>query len=332
VAGYLMVPINSNGVVVDLNIAENAKTAMDASLDLNDIFLYSHGWSTDADGAMTLYNRFSIEFMRWLARNPRAGTHPHGALSVGIHWPSELTEEGGIVPKAFADILGAVQPLTFYTMEKRADTTGTHGVYAVLRQLIQNYVPRAATGGEAPPALRIHLIGHSFGCKVVTAAVEAVYEDIASGTMLPPAGLSFNVVLIQAAFENKQLDVAKCYGDLEKLNLRMLVTTSQKDTALTKAFPMAHRLVDFFNLDPAPALGAAGPTPATKNAFGGADDINVGPNFSVTASANCTKRLVVADLTDLHAAHTESDSQWGGHHSGFSHDEVYALVAGFLRL
>ena len=131
---------------------------------------------------MTLYNRFSIEYMAWLAENV-AMPHPvHGALSVGIHWPSELTEEGGNVPPAFASLLGAVQPLTFYTMEKRADTTGTHGVYAVLRQLVANWSPRAgAVDASAKQMLRLNLIGHSFGCKVVTSAIEALYEDLDAG-------------------------------------------------------------------------------------------------------------------------------------------------------
>src|SRR5579885_342942 len=146
---FMMVPINANGVVIDQNIATNATNAMSAVLNYNDIYVYSHGWSTDANGAMTLYNRFSIEYMAWLATNMQG--HPaHGSLSVGIHWPSELTEEGGNVPPAFAALLGSIQPLTFYTMEKRADTTGTHGVYAVLRQLISSWTPRqpAANASE----------------------------------------------------------------------------------------------------------------------------------------------------------------------------------------
>ncbi|MDP9024961.1 MAG: hypothetical protein M3N13_06300, partial [Candidatus Eremiobacteraeota bacterium] len=242
---FLMVPINANGVVTDSNIATNAQNAMGAALNVSDIYLYSHGWSTDATGAMTLYNRFSIEYLRWLAEYatlPADGTphSAHGALSVGIHWPSQLTEEGGNVPPEFAKLLGAVQPLTFYTMEKRADTTGTHGVYAVLRQLITNWAPHGAAT-EQQQILRVNVIGHSFGCKVVTSAIEALYEDLHSGKLETAADLRFNVVLIQAAFENKQLDPKACYGDVESLNLRMLVTTSQKDTALTQAFPLAHK-------------------------------------------------------------------------------------------
>jgi len=324
---FLMVPINANGVVIDTNIATNAKNAMGAALNNSDVYVYSHGWSTDASGAMTLYNRFSIEYMSWLAQNTQA--HPaHGALSVGIHWPSELTEEGGNVPPAFAAILGAVQPLTFYTMEKRADTTGMHGVYAVLRQIITNWAPRP-NAPAGPQTLTINLIGHSFGCKVVTSAVEAIYEDLDSGKLATAADLRFNVVLIQAAFENKQLDPKNCYGDIGKLKLRMLVTKSQKDTALTKAFPLAHKIVDFFG-HPAPALGAEGPTPETVVTFGSADEIAISPGFTAAQAAACKKRLVVADLTPLHAANPDGDSEWGGHHSDFNHPEVYALVAGFL--
>jgi hypothetical protein len=76
-SGFLMVPINENGVVVDTNIATNAANAMAPDIDLNEIFLYSHGWSTDADGAMTLYNRFSIQFSRSLVgRRCRPGCAP----------------------------------------------------------------------------------------------------------------------------------------------------------------------------------------------------------------------------------------------------------------
>jgi len=330
-SAFLMVPINANGVVMDADIAGNAANAMSAALNISDVFVYSHGWSTDADGAMTLYNRFSIEFMHWLADNPAGPALTHSALSVGIHWPSELTEDSGSVPPAFAAVLDKVQPLTFYTMEKRADSTGTHGVYAVLRQLISNYSrPPVLPPASAAP-LTINLIGHSFGCKVVTSALEAIYADLKTGKLQSPLqGLRFRLVLIQGAFENKQLDPKACYGDVAALDIQMLVTTSQLDSALVSAFPLAHRLVDFFG-DPAPALGAAGPTAATIAAFGGADQLSIVPAFDTTLASAATERLVVADLTPLHAAHPENDNQWGGHHSDFNHPEVYALIAGFLR-
>ena len=47
---FLLVPINANGVVIDPNISTNAKNAMSAALNYNDVYLYSHGWSTGCDG------------------------------------------------------------------------------------------------------------------------------------------------------------------------------------------------------------------------------------------------------------------------------------------
>ncbi len=328
-AHFLMVPINANGVVIDPNIACIAQNAMTAELGLNEIIIYSHGWSTDADAAMALYNRFSIEFARWLVNNAaKAGLRPlNGPLSVGIHWPSEVSENASTTSPEFAQIIQGIQPLSFYTMEKRADAIGTHGVYALLRQLIQS---RGTRPGSAP--LRVTFIGHSFGCKVVTSAVEEIYDSIRdpqNSLEAPPEGLELNLVLIQAAFQDTCLDAHQVYGDIANLPIRMLVTTSQKDTALTQAFPLAHKIVDFFD-DTAKALGADGPTAATRTAFGGSDDLDIAPGFAVAQSLAARKRLVVADLTKLHQAHPEGDHSWGGHHSDFNHDEVYALIAGFL--
>lgn len=326
-SGFLMVPINENGVVVDTNIATNAANAMAPDIDLNEIFLYSHGWSTDADGAMTLYNRFSIEFSRFLVGRPvPAGLRAvAGLLSVGIHWPSEIVEDGSNVPDAFAKIIGMVQPLTLYSMERRADAVGMHGVYSVLRQFITNWQPR---NRALQLPLRINLLGHSFGCKVIAAAVQAIADDLVSRKIEPKVDLLWNVVLIEPAFQTNNLSPGGCYEDLAGMpNLRLLVTTSQEDTALTEAFPLAHRIVDFFGVDS--ALGATGPDDKTVAAFGGATHLPIVPGFSLAQSKAATTKLVVADLTPLHRANPNR-SGWGGHHSDFNYSEVYALVAGFL--
>jgi hypothetical protein len=328
-SSFFMVPVNENGIVVDTAIQTNTISAMDPDLNLNEIFLYPHGWSTDADGAMALYNRFSIEFTRWLVRNATAKslTLPESTLSIGIHWPSEIVEDGSNVPAEFKAVIGNVQPLTFYTMKKRADTVGSNGVYAVLRQLLTCWQPRVEL--PAPPKLIINLIGHSFGCKVICAALEAIRKDAIGGALSLPASLRFNVVLIEGAFENMYLDPSEPYGDVPTLPLRMLVTRSDLDTALTQAFPIAHRIVDWFGAAQ-PALGAGGPTIVTRTAFGGPGlDINVGPGFDGAPVHASQERLIVANLTPLHAANPAGNG-WGGHHSDFNYDEVYDLIGSFL--
>jgi hypothetical protein len=41
-------------------------------------------------------------------------------------------------------------------------------------------------------------------------------------------------------------------------------------------------------------------------------------------------KLIVADLTELHAAHLENNSSFSGHHSDIFYNEIYALPGGFF--
>ena len=72
--------------------------------------------------------------------------------------PTELSLPGALSPKKWINFGNA---FTFWTMKARAGVVGATGLSQVLRAL----QPRRAAGG------RVHLIGHSFGGKVVTAAL-----------------------------------------------------------------------------------------------------------------------------------------------------------------
>lgn len=60
----------------------------------------------------------------------------------------------------FSSLLAPLQQLTFWTMKKRAQTVGENGMHPLLK-CIQ----------RIEPALRIHLMGHSFGCIVTSAGL-----------------------------------------------------------------------------------------------------------------------------------------------------------------
>src|SRR5213078_73144 len=168
---FITIPINENGVILDDKINSILSQAMNVPFGFSDVFLYSHGWWTNANRAMEDYNRFSIEFARMvgtLALNapPVLPNLPASSLGIGIHWPSMLCEDEN-------SIVNFGQALSFYTMEKRADTVGQHGVYTILRLVLQG---RAAS----PSPLRIHWLGHSFGCKVVCSALQEIVNDKAT--------------------------------------------------------------------------------------------------------------------------------------------------------
>jgi hypothetical protein len=322
---FITVPTNENGVYFDSTQGALIKEAVaEQPFEFTDFFVYSHGWGTNADTASVNYSQFSIELARQIlilgGLTPGFANPPGASLGIGLHWPSEITEDP-------SSALNVAQLFTFYTMEHRADAVGSNAGYAILRQILQE----RATGGTLPT--RLFLLGHSFGCKVVCAALQDLYTDIAGKTIPLAAGTQFRVVLLEPATDDDNLEPGDIYGDVSKLpDLRMLVTKSAADVALGKWFPLAGRAVNLFN--PRLALGSAGPTPATIAAFGGSSPITVTGGFKPSDVASVTTNLIVADLTVVHEARAASGlyTQGGiaGSHSDIYFSEVYNLVSGFL--
>jgi hypothetical protein len=122
---------------------------------------------------------------------------------------------------------------TYYTMKRRAGDTGRRGLAPVLRQLRADQ-----------PDLRLHLAGHSFGGRLVAAAV--LGEDDRD-PVLPVASLT----LLQAAFSHHGF--AEDYEPGRngyfravlagaRLDGPLLITHTRNDRANTWAYPMASRL------------------------------------------------------------------------------------------
>jgi hypothetical protein len=307
---HFIVPANENGVSLDATIASDIGLAMNKPFDFQDVFLFSHGWWTNATQAMQGYNRFTIEFSSLIRSTPGLANLP--VLSIGVHWPSTLSEDQ-------LSLLNYAEALSFFTMEKRADTVGDNCAYALLKLVLNAYT-------EGP--LRIHLVGHSFGCKVVCSALQQL--AVASAAEPIPDGVSLDVALMQAAFDNDELEPTSDYGSVAGIpGLRMLITHSDGDTALSSLYPTAHRLVHLFH-SVQPALGNAGPTQGVVDAFNGVRNIDVGPDFVVDSQQPLTDRLVVANLTSLHEAHPESSTRFSGHHTDVFRAEVYRLLASFF--
>jgi hypothetical protein len=121
---------------------------------------------------------------------------------------------------------------TYYAMKTRAGTVGTNGLSPMLREL-----------KAGKPALKIHLVGHSFGARLVTAAADSSNDQPA----LPVNSLS----LLQAAFSHnsfgKKFDT-KNDGLFRKVVTEgkvtgpVIVTHTRNDRAVGLAYPLASRL------------------------------------------------------------------------------------------
>jgi hypothetical protein len=119
---------------------------------------------------------------------------------------------------------------TYYTMKKRAGAVGA--------SLGSKILPRLQS---ADPA-RLHLIGHSFGARLVTAAVHAAPDNL--GTLSP-----YSLTLLQGAFSHNAFAAAEAHrrtgafaGVHRKLTGPMVAMHTHNDRAVTLAYALASRL------------------------------------------------------------------------------------------
>lgn len=316
---FLTVPINENGIITDANIDQEIGKLAVAPFSFTDVFIYSHGWWTSATAAMSDYNDFSVGFARTL--NELIGSTPgaipninanFSALNIGIHWPSMVSEDQ-------RSVANFAEATSFFTMEHRADDVGEHGGYSLLRLILE--------ARKDQPPLRFHFLGHSFGCRVVLSALQTLSEDL--DLLALAQRHSFDVALLEAAADCDSLSQGQLYADvLGKIpKIRMLITKSGRDTALTGWYPKAQKLAHLFS-DPIDALGAVGPR--GELAFTVDQNLTIGNQSAPDPSG----RFVVADLTPLHQYRVDhglfESSSFTGQHSDIFLEEIYHLLALFL--
>ncbi|HLL70677.1 MAG TPA: hypothetical protein VK363_04540 [Pyrinomonadaceae bacterium] len=191
------------------------------------------------DGTDKFFKMPAGEIVDVLSR-PDVQAPPSGDEGGAANFDSlaDTSDQGGAA--GFGDIFGGVKAAarnvlnftTYYQMKVRAGTVGRGGVYQVLRRI------RGKSSG-----MKIHLIGHSFGGRLVTAA--------ANGPDGEPPVKPDSMTLLQAAFSH--------YGFAEnfdgqrdgffrkviaekKVTGPIIVTHSIKDNAVGIAYPIASKL------------------------------------------------------------------------------------------
>jgi hypothetical protein len=119
---------------------------------------------------------------------------------------------------------------TYYSMKMRASIVGAGGVASVLRQCRREN-----------PNVSLHLVGHSFGGRLVTAAAST----------LPPRGTRSSLVLLQAAFSHNGLATeydGKHDGAYRtvlsdaRVSGPVVITHTKNDQAVGVAYPLASRI------------------------------------------------------------------------------------------
>jgi len=161
---------------------------------------------------------------------PGPGTSRGGAATLG----------GGGGAAGLGDFLSGVTAaarrianfVTYYQMKERAGVVGSTGLAPLLRRC-----------RRANPSLRLHLVGHSFGGRLVTAAAAGL------PTHTPDVTLS----LLQAAFSHNALsaDFGKGKAGFYRTVLAdarvsgpVIITHTKNDQAVGVAYPLASRIAN----------------------------------------------------------------------------------------
>jgi hypothetical protein len=118
---------------------------------------------------------------------------------------------------------------TYYTMKDRAGTVGTRGVTQLLERLRQQV-----------PDARLHLVGHSFGARVVAAATAATAIPVHSVSLLQGAFSHFGFAQNYARSGKDGQFRPAVTG--QALRGPIIVTHTHKDTAVRGAYAVASRL------------------------------------------------------------------------------------------
>jgi hypothetical protein len=169
---------------------------------------------------------------------PPAGGGGGGIAAIGLAEGGAPGAMGGAagIGDFFGGIKAAARRIlnyaTYYQMKERAGTVGADGLNPLLHEI-----------RGAAPELRVHLVGHSFGGRLVTAAA----MGRAGSASVAPASMT----LLQAAFSHngfaedfdRQRDgFFRAVVAQGKVAGPIVITHTKNDTAVGIAYPIASRL------------------------------------------------------------------------------------------
>jgi hypothetical protein len=172
------------------------------------------------------------------------------AQAFGTVPPGSATQDlGSVFRAAFTGAKDVLRIFSYRTMKARAGTVGAAGLGPIL-----------ASWREASPALRVHLMGHSFGARLVSFALTGVGDASAS----PVASL----LLIQGAFshwgfsraqDNPFGQAGPLHAVANRVHGPLAATFSRHDRAVCFWYPRASFLSgDSLLADSADRWGAMG--------------------------------------------------------------------------
>jgi hypothetical protein len=236
------------------------------------------------------------------------------------HLESPDGVEGFTIPNPWDGAHELLRQGTYYAMKRRAGTVGERGLGRVIGQL-----------AKAAPGVRVHLVGHSFGGRLVSFALRGLPEGVRTVK---------SVTLLQGAFSHYAFATRLPHdtraggvlqGQQNRVDGPLVCCFSGHDSALGTLYPLASRMagdaqgVAAFDLGR--ALGA-------KWGAMGHDGVQAVPDTPSVKLADALRKLPAKGCVNVDAAAVvRRGGPPSGAHSDICHRELAQLVlaAGRIR-
>lgn len=233
--------------VADLNRQLDSRWPLDP---IAEIVVFVHGWNKNPSSAELDYQNFLCRLLDRMAEF-RADPERHGRiLVVGLFWPSTITN------RTREPTL--LKPISYYKIRERADIVAEQGVSNLLASLTESLNRNSL-------AVRVSLVGHSFGGRMVMRSLEKLHEKNELIPFLESAH-SVNVVLVNAAVPSTRFDwISEAYATASRQQSSAPHSTRSESYLFNlhsfndSANRVLFRLASLFNTDHAAcAAGACG--------------------------------------------------------------------------
>ena len=209
---------------------------------------------------------------------------------------------------------------TYYAMKRRAGTVGERGLGRVIGQL-----------AAAAPGVRVHLVGHSFGGRLVSFALRGLPEGVHTVKSVTLLQGAFSHYAFAARLPHDPRAGGVLQGQHNRIDGPLVCCYSRFDSALGTIYPLASRMAGdaegIVGFDLGRALGA-------KWGAMGHDGVQAVPGTRAWKLADALKtKLPTSGCVNIDAADVvKRGGPPSGAHSDITHRELAQLVVAAGRI
>ncbi|MFF8017612.1 serine-threonine protein kinase [Streptomyces sp. NPDC007929] len=210
---------------------------------------------------------------------------------------------------------------TYYAMKRRAGTVGERGLGRVVGQLAQ-----------AAPKVRVHLVGHSFGARLVSFALRGLPEGVRTVKSVTLLQGAFSHYAFAARLPHDARAGGVLQGQQNRIDGPLVCCHSRHDAALGTMYPLASRMAGDSRSVAEPLLGRVLGAKWGAMGYGGVRAVP-GTRAYTLAEALAAKLPASGCVNVDAAAVVRRGGPPAGAHSDILHAELARLVlaAGRVR-